>query len=260
MATGLFGHFHPDERPFVERTLDWIERAVEQHAVKLTDFLDPRGQFIVQTLVSRESALRFRMDGGYAGAERRRVLIAPDYVDLDEEDMRISALAVTSDDPKVSQLEHGDYLGSILGLGVKRDKFGDIGVTNDGCQFVVAAEIADFIRLQLNQVGRVKVSVSSLDLADLEAKSIALEEVTLSVASLRLDGIASDAYKLSRAKILPPIKAGRCRVNFKVEEDPSTPLREGDLVSLQGFGRFKVLEVEGITKSGRVRVRIGKYR
>jgi RNA-binding protein YlmH len=28
---------------------------------------------------------------------------------------------------------------------------------------------------------------------------------------------------------------------------------------LQGFGRFKVLEVEGVSKKGRIRVKIGKF-
>ena len=45
--------------------------------------------------------------------------------------------------------------------------------------------------------------------------------MSLSVASLRLDGIASDVYRVSRSKIVDPIRAGRCRVNWKTEEDPS---------------------------------------
>ena len=84
--------------------------------------------------------------------------------------------------------------------------------------------------------------------------------MSLSVASMRLDGIVSDVCRLSRAKALVPIQAGRCRVNFKTESDPSKPLKEGDVVSLQGFGRFRVLEVEGVNKKGRTRVKIGKYK
>ncbi|MOA60324.1 S4 domain protein [compost metagenome] len=79
------------------------------------------------------------------------------------------------------------------------------------------------------------------------------------MASLRLDGIVSDVFRLSRSKVLVPIKAGRCRVNWKTEEDPSKQLKAGDMVALQGFGRFKVLETDGVTKKGRLRVRIGKF-
>ncbi|MNI61845.1 hypothetical protein D3C73_1171350 [compost metagenome] len=76
---------------------------------------------------------------------------------------------------------------------------------------------------------------------------------------MRMDGIISDVFRLSRAKVLVPIQAGRCRVNWKQEEDPSKPLKQGDVISLQGFGRFKVIEVEGVSKKGRIRVKIGKY-
>jgi RNA-binding protein YlmH len=48
-------------------------------------------------------------------------------------------------------------------------------------------------------------------------------------------------------------------VNWRIEEDPSKVLAEGDIVALKGFGRFKVLELEGITKKGRTRIKVGKF-
>jgi RNA-binding protein YlmH len=111
----------------------------------------------------------------------------------------------------------------------------------------------------MKQAHRVDVGVSVLPLSRLKEVKQTLEEQVISVASMRLDGIASDVFRLSRTKITAPIRAGRCRVNWKPEEDPSTPLREGDTISLKGFGRFRLLEVEGVSKSGRTRVRIGKF-
>ncbi len=81
MTSASMAIFHPDERPFVDKAAEWVARASDRHEPKLTDFLDPRQQFIVESLVNREQALQFRADGGYAGAERRRFFIAPDYVD-----------------------------------------------------------------------------------------------------------------------------------------------------------------------------------
>lgn len=254
----LLTHFHPDEHRFVDKATEWVERA-EEHAVKLTDFLDPRQAFILQTLVNRSSEVKVRWYGGHENAERKRALVAPDYRDLDNEDMGVTLIAVTSLDDKLKELDHGDYMGSILALGMKREKIGDIHVTDTGCHFLVATEVADYMRLNLQQVHRVHVQTEQLPLDRLKAADTKLEEVTLSVASLRLDGIVSDVYHLSRAKILIPIKAGRCKVNWKQEEDPSKPLRSGDMISLQGFGRFKVLDIEGVTKKGRYRVKIGKF-
>ncbi len=254
----IYSHFHPDEHRFVDKAAEWVERA-QQHSVKLTDFLDPRQAFILSTLVNRTMDVQVRFDGGHEHAERRRALVAPDYRVLEDEDMGISLISVTSLDDKLKELDHSDYMGSILALGIKRDKIGDIHVSDQGCHFLVADEVADYMRLNLQQVHRVHVQTELLPMEKLMVADTKLEEIGLSVASLRLDGIVSDVYHLSRAKILIPIKAGRCKVNWKQEEDPSKPLRAGDVVSLQGFGRFKVLEIEGLTKKGRFRVKIGKY-
>jgi RNA-binding protein YlmH len=257
-AEQLYAHFHPDEHRFVDKAAEWVARA-EQHKVKLTDFLDPRQAFIVSALANRSQDVHIRFDGGHMQAERKRAYIAPAYRALDMEDMGISLISVTSLDNKLKDLDHGDYMGSILAIGIKRDKVGDIYVNDQGCQFLVATEVADYMRLNLQQVHRVHVQTMQFPLEQLVPVKTKLEEVSLSVASLRLDGIVSDVYHLSRAKILIPIKAGRCKVNWKQEEDPSKPLKSGDVISLQGFGRFQVLEVEGITKKGRYRVKVGKY-
>lgn len=259
MSKQLYAHFHPDEHHFVDKAWDWIERAAGEHRQKRTDFLDPRQAYILTTLANRNPDVQIRLDGGYPEAERKRAIIAPDYMHLDDEDMGIRVLAVTSLDDKIKDLDHGDYMGALLGLGMKRDKIGDIHAGDAGCHYLVAEEAADYLRLQLSQVHRVHVQTELLPLERLAVARTELQEQQLSVASMRLDGIVSDVFRLSRAKVLVPIQAGRCRVNWKPEANPSLPLKEGDVVSLQGFGRFKVLEIEGVSKSGRTRVKVGKY-
>ncbi|MCL6456775.1 MAG: RNA-binding protein [Gorillibacterium sp.] len=261
MANEWLLHFHSDERAFADRAAEWLERAGERHVVKVTDFLDPRQMQIVQSIANRYSdktALCF--NGGYAEAERQRAVIVPDYLDPQEQDPGIVVLAISSSDLRITELEHGDYMGAILGLGIKRDKVGDIHVLENGCHCLIAAEIADFFDIHLRQVHRVQVLTEIIPKDRLTVSKTEFEELSLSVASMRLDGIVSDVCRLSRAKALVPIQAGRCRVNFKTESDPGKSLKAGDVVSLQGFGRFRVLEVEGINKKGRIRVKIGKYK
>jgi RNA-binding protein YlmH len=255
----LYAHFHPDEHKFVDKALDWIERAAEQHAVKRTDFLDPRQLFIVQSLANRHGDVAIRLDGGYEQAERKRAMIGPAYIDMLEEDANIGLLAISSEDTQFGKLDHGDFLGSLLGVGIKREKLGDILVGDGVCHCLVTGDMIDYVHLHLRQVHRLRVMTETLPLERLQTAEQTLEQMNLSVASLRLDGIVSDVYRLSRAKVLQPIKAGRCKVNWKPEEDPSKLLKEGDVVSLQGFGRFKLIEVEGETKKGRLRLKIGKF-
>lgn len=255
----IHAHFHPDERYFVDKAWDWVLRATERNVVKTTDFLDPRQAFILQSLINRQPDTALFLFGGYAEAERKRAIIGPEYIHPLEEQFEIALLSVSSDDPHFASLDHGDFLGALLGLGIKREKIGDIQVFARFCHCLVATEISSYIDLQLRQVHRVHVQTEVLPLDRLQFSPTAFEEMNFTVASLRLDAVVSDVYRLSRAKVMDPIRAGRCRVNWKPEEDPSKQLKKGDIVSFQGFGRFKVLEAEGLTKKGRIHVKIGKY-
>lgn len=259
MKRDLYVHFHPDERPFVDRALEWVERAAERHAAVVTDFLDPRQQFILQSIAGREPDIALRLDGGYPEAERRRAVIVPSYRDPEDVHAGIAVLAVEASGGKFVGLDHGDYLGALIGLGIRRDVIGDLHVREDGCHCLVTEEMAGFLHTHLTQVHRVPVRTDILPREALRVVRPEMEEAVITVASLRLDGVASDAFRISRSKIMDPIRAGRCRVNWKTEEDPSARLAEGDVVSLKGFGRFKILRVDGPTRSGRLRVTIGKF-
>lgn len=259
MKDQLYAHFHPDERAFVDRAWEWVERAAHHHDRRRTEFLDPRQASILQSLVNREPGAHIRLDGGYAAAERCRAIIAPDYRPLDEEPIGIVVLAAEVAGAAGDKLDHGDYMGAILNLGMKRDRVGDLHVHESGCHYLVAEEIADFLSTQLRQVHRAQVVTDILPLDKLTVASQPLQELSFTAASMRLDGICSDVYRISRTKIVEPIRAGRCKVNWKPEEDPAKQLKEGDIVSIQGLGRFKLLEVEGMTKKGRIRVKAGKF-
>jgi RNA-binding protein YlmH len=255
----VYEHFHPDEKPFVDRAWEWVERAAERHETKRTDFLDPRQAQILNSLANRHPDAQVVLNGGGGFSERQRAMVAPDYRVLSDDEFGIVVLDISSDDRRIGELDHGDYLGALLGLGIKRDKIGDLHVSETGCHALITEDIGDFLVGHMNQAHRVDVRVSVRPLTELREVKVELEEQVLSVASMRLDGVASDVFRLSRTKILAPIKAGRCRVSWKQVEDPSYSLKAGDIVSMKGFGRFKVLDVEGVSKSGRIRVRIGKF-
>lgn len=260
MNTGFYAHFHPDEKSFVDRVQEWLTRTTTQHDIRLTDFLDPRQQFIVTSLINRTGSISYRFDGGSPEAERQRAVIAPDYIDVQYEDSELSVLEVTSSQEKFNELDHGDFLGSLVGLGIKREKVGDIYVHDSFCHIVTTKEMAGYIDVHLRQVHRLNVFTAILPIESLVPIRSEIEQHQFSVSSLRLDAIASDAYRISRAKIVEPIKAGKCRVNWKQEEDPSKLLQAGDVVSIKGLGRFKLLSIsDTTTKKGKIRVEIGKY-
>lgn len=259
MNEDIYRHFHSDERGFIDKTWEWLQKCAQRHEVRVTDFLDPRQSYILSTLAHRLDTIHYRLDGGTPDAERKRAIIGPEYVDLTNEPSGIQVIAITSEDARFPSLDHGDFLGALLGLGIKRDKLGDIYVHEDVCHVIAASEIAEYIHLQLQQVHRLHVMTELIDASALLPRVEQIEEKYLTVASMRLDGIVSDVFHLSRTKVMAPIKSGKCKVNWKVTEDPSYQLNSGDVVSLKGFGRFKIIESEGMTKKGRFRLTVGKY-
>ncbi|MCY7801919.1 S4 domain-containing protein, partial [Bacillus haynesii] len=80
------------------------------------------------------------------------------------------------------------------------------------------------------------------------------------VSSLRLDAICSSMSRQSRQKAQVLVKNGLVKVNWKVIEDPSYALAEGDMVSIRGFGRFRMKNIDGKTKKGKWRLTFEKQK
>ena len=66
-------------------------------------------------------------------------------------------------------------------------------------------------------------------------------------------------YHLSRGKCIPLFQEKKVFVNGRQYENNSGVIREGDIVSVRGFGKFVYLGVVRETKKGRVTVAIEKY-
>jgi RNA-binding protein YlmH len=247
-------HFRPEEHPFIERALEWMEQAAFQHRTRKTDFLDPRQLFILRSLVGKYADIAISAFGGFDEAERCRTMIHPSYISPDHEDFGVSAFHVET---LVTQVKHKDVLGSLLGIGLKRDKFGDILIHPNGIYLLAASEIANYLSLHLQQINRFKVHLTEVSMEDLPKVTHQWKEVSLVVPSTRVDVVAGDIFRLSRSKILAPIRAGHLKVNWTAIESPSYLLKAGDIISLRGYGRFKIFEEEGITKKGKIRLVIG---
>jgi len=252
----VFDHFRKEERPFVERALEMLTQVERKQAMRLTDFLDPRQMMIFQSLASQVQDVQVSASGGYEGAERVRVLLHPDYLPVEREDYRLALLRIVADQ-RFHALQHRDVMGALLHAGLKREKFGDMLVDSDGCFAVVAEEVADFVCTQVTQIHRTPVSFEQISWEAFVPPAPRYSEKTITVPSPRIDAVLGEVYHFSRAKALVPIRAGKVKVNWKVVEDPSHPLQAGDMVSLAGFGRFKVLDLTGPTRSGRLRMLVG---
>lgn len=200
----------------------------------------------------------FYLDGGYENAERRILVAYPKGMEDEPFKQPIGALRITSRDLSAHP-GHRDYLGAILGLGINREKIGDILVGKDYTDIVVKEEIMEYIGTNLLKVGNAPVEVEEISLKELLKPERAYKEIKGTVASLRLDAVACIAFGISRSKMAPFIKGENVRINFKTVKDPSAPVKEGDVISANRLGRAKIMEVGGQSKKGRTYVIVHRY-
>ena len=152
-----------------------------------------------------------------------------------------------------------DFLGSLMGLGIVREKIGDILVGPDSADLVVLDTVEDFLLGSWDSAGRAHLTVTALEPAHLHIPEVKCQEVRDTVSSLRLDAIASTGFRLARGKAAALIESGKVQVNWRECAKPDRLLAEGDTVSARGFGKFELTEVGGVTKKGRTSVLLKRY-
>ena len=160
--------------------------------------------------------------------------------------MKILKIINTS---KFTAPSHRDYLGSILALGIKRNKLGDLPV----CE-----EIADYIISNLETVGKSPCKVILLEEDFIPFTPEFKEEIIL-IPSLRLDSIVSKVMKLSRSKAQDVIEAGKVLVDYNTIRDKSKEVLSGERITIRGVGKFILGDIVGNSKSGKYKVIIKKY-
>lgn len=250
-----------EERLTLARVLDRLEQAQNRNIPAATDFLSPQELSSAEVLLhlAGVGGTEYVTLGGYEGAERRLIVFLPDWLDAQSAAEQSPIRCLRAKYRPEYGLSHRDILGSLMGMGIIREKTGDILVGRESCDLIVLESVADFLLQSWDQAGRAKLSVSAIETADLSAPEETCEEVRDTVMSLRLDAIAATGFKMARGKAAALIESGRVQVNWLDCTKPDRPLGEGDTVSARGLGKFKVAEVGGVTKKGRTSIVIKRY-
>lgn len=237
--------------------LDCAELAAEKNMIKETHFLDPYHVDILKRATNGLFGVRTLIDGGYPESERKKLVFYPDY--FVKEDIEVDIAYVDISGANLSKCSHRDYLGSILGLGLKREKIGDMIVTEEGCQAIVSKDVLSFILSNLNKVGSNDVTVTEIFPHELKVAPTKVKEVNGTVASLRLDAVASLGFGISRTKIGTLVKSEKVKVQYKTITNSSYNINQGDIISIRGRGRMEVSEVGKLTKKNRIHLNVKKY-
>ncbi|KAJ8747574.1 hypothetical protein K2173_014358 [Erythroxylum novogranatense] len=241
----------------VKHILEMARRASSRRQVLHTDFLTPPVLKEAILVIEKMVDVKEVAQGGYPQAERHRMSVGHPDVLTGEPDI-VAALSITGNF-QFQPCSHGDFLGSVLGTGIVREKLGDIILQGQrGAQILLVPELVDFVMSSLDKVGNVSVSCSKIPLLALEYEPPRTNSFRAIEASLRVDALASAGFKISRSKLVDLISNGDVRVNWTTVTKNNTTLKTGDIVSVSGKGRLKIGEINS-TRKGKFAVELIRY-
>ncbi len=249
-------------------------RTAERHEIAVGPFLTPGEQYDIRYRLALPHSEAFAVFyGGYDGCERARIVVLPAYLAPEgaeytaafvrealgeEADEAVSVLRVSGSGYKA--LSHRDYMGSLLALGLERDRLGDILVMDD-CHALVfcGGTVASFLEREPLRIGKDAVKVERITLPADFVYERKFEPISDTVASPRLDSIVASLIRTSREKAQDAVRMGLVELNYEVETRNDRMPAAGAVISVRGYGKFRIRDMSEQTKKGRYRLRADKY-
>ena len=265
-----------DGELFSARIAELASRA-ERGVMSASEFLSPREVKAAEVVLA---ASGFRdccgFYGGYEDAERRRLFCVPEYMldmfdDAGENGGRLRCAVAYAAEGEISvlraegsgyrELGHRDFLGTILSLGIKRGMLGDIIVDEDahGAYIFCDGKICAFLTENLVRVANDTVKTSLSALPEGFSAKRKTEPISDTLASPRADSVISSLLHVSRERAKERIVSGLVEVNYEPMTKPDEKLEEGDVISVRGSGKYRIVNIGGKTRSGRLRLLAEKY-
>lgn len=232
----------------IRRAEDLARRCEKTGSVTHSVFLTPTEQYALsQWRPAADCTMRFH--GGVEHCERAAAFFLPDWMnpaDFDPSET-IRCVKVTA---HFGTPGHRDYLGSLMGLGVRREWLGDI-LIRDSVAHVLCLHTVEREILTLEKVGRCGVKTASVPLSEIPAPERKVRPVSFTVQSVRFDAVLAGLFHISRTAAADHIRAGDASLNYSECLRPDAPVEPGDVLSLRGYGKARVTELGGQSRKGR---------
>ncbi len=251
------------------RVRDLIAKA-EKGEPTFTDFLSPgEVRFVDSITKAMAGDVSCFFFGGYSEAERKRAFFLPEYIEypcgfsdvsqyFDGEP--VTALLISGSGYR--RLTHRDYLGSLLGLGLERSVLGDIVFTDSENEEAVVfcdGVIASFLESELRRIANDKVKVSRFNAGEGFVPKRNFSHISDTVASQRLDCVVASVCSLSREKASAAIRGGLCELEYETVDQPDRAVCAPAILSVRGYGKFRINSLSERTRKGRLRLDADKY-
>lgn len=264
-----------EEHFFKNRIIELANIAYQRNVYTYSDFLNLYEINILNNMILSNDFLppvSIELTGGNVYAERK-IAVFKSLETYYEENNPISVIKIAPVNSKFADLlNHRDFLGAILNLGIERSKVGDIFIRNSvvspppaklSAESVEAYvycidSITDFILENLSKVKHTNIicTMHSVDDIDIQPK---FKEIKGTISNIRLDSVISLAFGSSRNSIVRYIESKKVFVNGKIITSNGYQIKPDDIISVRGFGRFIYNDKIGTTKKGRNLVSLNLY-
>lgn len=232
-----------------------------RNKITYTDFLNEKEQTIISRNMNLGNAFFY---GGNENADRKILVFYPEKID--EELARkslnsvLSVLRIELPNEMKGEYEHRNYLSALIKIGIERSKIGDILVDNDGADIIIFNANKEFVKHALMELTRFKKSrFEEVDIENVRNKIDNFEDMTIIVASMRIDNIVSELARCSRSGADEYITDERVLVNYETVLKGSKIVENGDVVTIRGKGKFIIDGLVRNTRNDRYVLKVRKY-
>lgn len=246
-----------EEIMFYKKAYSLCERAEKTGRKVFSAFLDLRQKELFISRFNKFGSLKLSFYAGYAGDfERCIACVHTEYDEPLDYDYPICVLHSYLYDGE--ELTHRDFLGSLMGLMIKRDYIGDILVSDSECFIVCHTNMASIIKEELRTVKHSSTSFEEW-YESVEYTRPIRQKKDVTVASLRLDAVLSAVLNASRNETSRMIKQGNVAVNHLTAKKSDFEMFDGDVISVRGKGKYKIFCSGGKSKKDRLFITYIKY-
>ena len=233
----------------LRRAEDLLRRCEKNGVLTATNFLTPAERFRLERWAKSQPGCRMVFSGGHPDCERTVGFFLPDY--LEEEwlplDEHICAFELSA---PFGSPGHRDYLGALLGMGIGRERLGDIWVKDNTAVIFCLPGVEKHL-LTIDKVGHDTVRARPISLGEVTPPERKVKQKSFSVQSLRLDAVAGGLFDLSRTEAARQVEAGTVSLNYEICDRCDAPVHEGDILSLRGKGKGRITGLGGTSRKGR---------
>ena len=256
---------------FLKKIEDRLEKFREYYAPMNSDFLTLEQQSMLSGFLREHKSEGVFLFGGYEDAERKQVLFMPEYTGAVDAKSACSYYRAQPDECPVvlldikvpaaekGRLSHRDYLGALMGEGIKREKVGDIIAADDGAQILVARELAEYLVQNFRKAGKVSFTAKILPIFELNKSEIRIEKKKFTISSPRIDNIVSAIFGISRNEAKEAVTRGRVFVDSVETAKPDYLLKGGEKIVLRGKGKAVYSGEKGTSRKGKIVIEAAIY-